>query len=571
MRTGNGAKSKRISAAALLAMSMVFACILLLTPASAYAADSGIPDGYEPIMNGPQHARFKNVFETETVRISGVKIIEVQKDSDGNTVTADPQDAISFRIFNTTTQETECGGLVETVKGEDGCSYLPQMDLKKDHDYIFFVEDPNYRYPRGDSYPSNSKVYVQVRTVDAVTATDGPGIYNYLTPSSRYDRVETIYVERRDSACADPFAENRFDTALRDPIIVSYKGNARAGIMFRLESDVETIETVTGTGGVFRANLIEGVTYMVYVVSDKYSIDPFPIVAKDKTEYGDGLYCYNHTTCVKVENIALYDKEDTVFDGFSRRTTVESLKKRSVVTGMNFKNLLIIDRILNDKVEKLNGKEYEVISVTAVNQTRWEISKLIGMDFGITWKKAAGRLVSHVYYIRDGQLKETGFEQTSANNVSFSMNSLSLYPVVIEYDSSKSYADKVAEEKAGEAEAKAKKVKTVTVNVATVSAKAVDKAVKKAGGSEKYVTKIILGKKVKKISSKALAKYKKVKTIELRTKKLTKKRVKNSLRGSKVKTVKVRIGKKSLNKKYVKKYKKFFTKKNAGRKVTVKL
>ena len=46
--------------------------------------------------------------------------------------------------------------------------------------------------------------------------------------------------------------------------------------------------------------------------------------------------------------------------------------------------------------------------------------------------------------------------------------------------------------------------------------------------------------------------------------------VKRSLKGSKVKTIKVSLGKKSVNKKYVKMYKKIFTKKNAGRAVKVK-
>jgi hypothetical protein len=64
--------------------------------------------------------------------------------------------------------------------------------------------------------------------------------------------------------------------------------------------------------------------------------------------------------------------------------------------------------------------------------------------------------------------------------------------------------------------------------------------------------------------------YKKVTTIELKTKKLTKKSVKNALKGSAVKTVRVKVGKAKTNKTYVKKYKKFFTKANAGKKVTVK-
>ena len=82
-------------------------------------------------------------------------------------------------------------------------------------------------------------------------------------------------------------------------------------------------------------------------------------------------------------------------------------------------------------------------------------------------------------------------------------------------------------------------------------------------------TTITLGPKVKKIAKNAF-KGTKIKTIVVKTKKLTKKSVKGSLKGSKVKAVKVKIGKAKVNKKYVKKYKKIFTKKNAGKKVKVK-
>lgn len=61
----------------------------------------------------------------------------------------------------------------------------------------------------------------------------------------------------------------------------------------------------------------------------------------------------------------------------------------------------------------------------------------------------------------------------------------------------------------------------------------------------------------------------KVKTLTVKTKDLTKASVKGSLKGSKVKTVKVRVGKKKTNKKYIRKYKKIFTKKNCGKKVRV--
>lgn len=74
---------------------------------------------------------------------------------------------------------------------------------------------------------------------------------------------------------------------------------------------------------------------------------------------------------------------------------------------------------------------------------------------------------------------------------------------------------------------------------------------------------------VKGIGPRAFAKSR-AKTVTVKTKLLNKTLVKRSLKGSKVKTIKVKVGKKKVNRKYVKKYKKIFTKKNAGKKVIVK-
>ena len=71
------------------------------------------------------------------------------------------------------------------------------------------------------------------------------------------------------------------------------------------------------------------------------------------------------------------------------------------------------------------------------------------------------------------------------------------------------------------------------------------------------------------IRAKAFSKAKKVKTVYVKTKKLTKASVKGSLKSCKVKKIKVRVGKKKTNKKYAKKYRKYFAKKNSGRKVKV--
>ena len=58
--------------------------------------------------------------------------------------------------------------------------------------------------------------------------------------------------------------------------------------------------------------------------------------------------------------------------------------------------------------------------------------------------------------------------------------------------------------------------------------------------------------------------------VTVKTKKLKKTTVRKSLSGSRVKTVLVRVGTKKTNRTYVTRYKKIFTKSNAGRKVAVK-
>ena len=130
---------------------------------------------------------------------------------------------------------------------------------------------------------------------------------------------------------------------------------------------------------------------------------------------------------------------------------------------------------------------------------------------------------------------------------------------------------KLANDVSAVEDAQKKLVKTVTINTKTVTAKKVKTAITKAGGDSKYVTTIILGKKVAKIGKSTFKSCKKVKTLTVKTKKLKKKSVKGSLKGSKITKIKVKIGKKKTNKKYVKKYKKIFKKKNSGKKVKVSL
>jgi len=104
------------------------------------------------------------------------------------------------------------------------------------------------------------------------------------------------------------------------------------------------------------------------------------------------------------------------------------------------------------------------------------------------------------------------------------------------------------------------KIKGKTYKVTTIKAKAFK-------GSK--IRNVTIGKNIKKISRNAFS-GSKATTVTVKTKSLKKASVKGAFRNSKVKTVKVKVGTKKQNKNYVKKYKKIFTKKNAGRKVAVK-
>jgi len=83
----------------------------------------------------------------------------------------------------------------------------------------------------------------------------------------------------------------------------------------------------------------------------------------------------------------------------------------------------------------------------------------------------------------------------------------------------------------------------------------------------KKIRTVTIGKSVKSIANNAFSKSKATKIV-IKTKKLAKKSVKGCLKDSKVKSIKVKVGKG--NSKYLRRYSVFFSKQNAGRKVKVR-
>ncbi len=83
------------------------------------------------------------------------------------------------------------------------------------------------------------------------------------------------------------------------------------------------------------------------------------------------------------------------------------------------------------------------------------------------------------------------------------------------------------------------------------------------------IRSVTIGKNVSRLAKYAFRKSKAV-TVTLKTKKLTNASVRGCLKSSKVSKILVKVGSKKVNASYVKKYKKYFTKANAGKKAAVK-
>ena len=363
--------------------------------------------------------QYKDIFETERVNIQGIKVEEVIDDSVDPVKTQPLEEPIEFTIFNSTKQEVE-----GTVTSQNGV--LPDLNLIKDHNYIIFAED----YNTTGYWMRNA--YIWVKDGKLVNIKHDPD----LSPYPEFNSLQLYSCEKKE-----PIAEA--ERRILTNVDVLYGSNPRFNVKLKLVSAVETLEATSGNNGKLRVELLEDVTYMVTVDSNQpesnksLDIDSFPIAGKDKSEYKYqdnkelGRYFYDHSSCKRVYAIQLIDKKNA----HKNDTTVISMSGNTTITGINFKDLLIMDRKLDKStISGLEDKECDVVDIKVVNPHRWEISKLASGEFKVAEKIDAKRIVSNVYYVdANNDLQPLEFEQVD-NIVNFTMNSLSLYPVVIEYN-----------------------------------------------------------------------------------------------------------------------------------------
>ena len=214
------------------------------------------------------------------------------------------------------------------------------------------------------------------------------------------------------------------------------KGQIVPNTKIRFSSEFDTFEVTSDNKGVIKVRLYEDVTYNLRSLDDKYVIDTFPLVVKDKTEWGTegNKLLFDHSSCNGIQDIKLIDAKQGKVNG-----QVTCRPGNTTITGADFKQLsLLAYHLDNNNYPMLKGKEAMVLDLVLINSMRQncEKSKYADGDFTILRKLPAGKEVADVYFINKDNTKEKlTFEQKDNIVKITGVHSLGIKPLAIEYKS----------------------------------------------------------------------------------------------------------------------------------------
>lgn len=425
--------------------------------------------------NGVPGYQYKDIYATERVTIKGINVNEVVIASANPIVTRPMTKPVKFVIYNTTKQETEGEVTVENGK-------LPDLSLVNNNNYMIYAQDEEYRTPILYIWVKEGKIY-NIKKISQ--GSDNQTVYDY-------PEVDELRMYKRDPNKVYDKLENDMRVGVSLPVYYKEGTGLLKNVNIKLVSPLETLECTTGENGRLQTELLEDQNYMVIVESEQWDIDSFPLVAKDKSEYGAGRYAYNHSSCAKVDELRLVDKNETHHSD----TILVSKSGDTSVTGINFKDMLLYEKSLSkDLVSELPNKDYEVLDISVVNPHRWERAKLAAGDFTVTRKVPQGKAVKKVYYIDENkQLQEIPFTNEDGK-ACFTMHSLGIHHVVIEYEKkSVPLVTKVSKVKVTGGSKEIAAGKKIQLKAKISPVKATNKKVKWTTSNKKYATVISTGK-----------------------------------------------------------------------------
>lgn len=440
----------------------------------------GVVLGGESVMGGaaygattiPQYHKIpayqmKDIYSDQKVNIGPISVYDGDKSSD-SLVSGE----ITFTIYNSTLQKIECK--VTTVDGE-----LPKLQLTEDYNYIIFLLDDEdgtasaWRMNNKYVWVHEGKIYdikkyesnLQSLKKDKganyePTEADRIKCYgNPITSLRVFEKNGTEHPDRVDASTNTP-AKANLPANQNDigNIFVYYDGKpVGEGVEIKFTSDRETVRAKTDSQGRVHPSLLEDVNYMVSTEDSRYEIDPFPIAGKDKSEYDAGRYFYDHSSCHRVGfryEVAQQGKYGSTWvveptsveeinpivlvdrgKSHQHDTTITSISGKTTASGMNFKDIILMDRKVNESVDALSGKDYQLLDITPVNPHRGEVCKLATGDYTIQ-ESSYGRKVDSVYEVDgSGNVEALEFSQ-NGNHVQFHMTSLGISRIALVYNPS---------------------------------------------------------------------------------------------------------------------------------------
>ena len=397
--------------------------------------------------------QMRDVYSQKQVKIGPIDVRDGEKLYSESNV----KDDVTFTIYNSTLQKID-----QVVTTKDG--KLPELTLTEDFNYIFMVLDNGSERSKRrmnnfyiwihdgkmlniKSYEKNLADWKKYHPDDEVTNRVRMSCYDVIQNFKVYNKEFDQDTSRLDANKNAPP-----ETKELGNIFVYYKGKpVGEGVNIVFTSDRETVEAKTDVNGKVHPVLLEDVNYMVSTDDSRYDIEPFPIAAKDKSEYDAGRYFYDHSTCHRVGlhyevrdpktgEVRIEPKDDALNpivlldkgQAHKHDKPLTSLSGNVTVEGMQFKDIVLLDRKVNRDIPELGEKDYRVMDITTVNPHRGEICKLASGDFTVT-TSSFGRTVDNVYRIdANGALQECDFEQKNGK-VRFHVNALPAESVVLEY------------------------------------------------------------------------------------------------------------------------------------------
>lgn len=394
--------------------------------------------------------QMRDVYSQKQVKIGPIDVRDGDK-------SVNVQDDVTFTIYNSTLQKID-----RVVTTKDG--KLPKLTLTEDFNYIFMVLDNGLERSKRrmnncyiwihDGKMLNIKNY-EKNLADWKKYHPDDEVTNRVRMSC-YDEIQNFKVYNKgfdqDTSRLDANKNAPKETKGLGNIFVYYKGKpVGEGVNIVFTSDRETVEAKTDVNGKVHPVLLEDVNYMVSTDDSRYDIEPFPIAAKDKSEYDAGRYFYDHSTCHRVGlryevrdpktgEVRIEPKDDALNpivlldkgQAHKHDTPLTSLSGNVKVEGMQFKDIVLLDRKVDKEIPELGEKDYRVMDITTVNPHRGEICKLASGDFTVT-TSSFGRTVDNVYRIdANGALQKCDFEHKDGK-VRFHVNALPAESVVLEY------------------------------------------------------------------------------------------------------------------------------------------